>query len=63
MDFQRQTHDLIAGGQAPDIAYIDQFWSPQLARTGAIVKMQDFIEGPNGIDHDDIVPIAGDCHS
>jgi ABC-type glycerol-3-phosphate transport system substrate-binding protein len=48
----------IAGGQAPDIAYIDQFWSPQLARTGAIVKMQDFIEGPNGIDRDDIVPIA-----
>ena len=34
----------IAGDAGPDISQIDQFWCPELAEAGSIVKMWDFIE-------------------
>ncbi|MGE5572627.1 MAG: ABC transporter substrate-binding protein [Bacteroidota bacterium] len=48
----------VAGKQPPDVSMIDQFWAAQLASTGAIVKMQTLIDGPDGIDKDDVNKIA-----
>ena len=44
----------VAGKQPPDVSMIDQFWAAQLASTGAIVKMQTLIDGPDGIDKADV---------
>lgn len=48
----------VAGGVPPDVSLIDQFWAAQFAATGSIVKMQDFVTGPDGIDRQDVHPIA-----
>ncbi len=48
----------IAGNAAPDVAQIDQFWSSELAETGAIVRMQDFIDADPDIQKDDILEKA-----
>ena len=44
----------VAGKQPPDVSMIDQFWAAQLASTGAIIKMQTLIDGPDGIDKADV---------
>ncbi|MBP7892826.1 MAG: ABC transporter substrate-binding protein [Firmicutes bacterium] len=44
----------VAGKQPPDVSMIDQFWAAQLASTGAIIKMQTLIDGPDGIDRADV---------
>jgi len=44
----------VAGRQYPDVSMIDQFWAAQLASTGAIIKMQRLIDGPDGIDRADV---------
>ena len=46
--------DAVAGKQPPDVSMIDQFWAAQLASTGAIIKMQTLIDGPDGIDKADV---------
>lgn len=47
----------IAGGGAPDVAQIDQFWSAELAEAGAIVRIEDwFGDFPRG----DVSPLAWD---
>lgn len=48
----------VAGKQPPDISMIDQFWAAQLASTGAIVKMQTLMDGPNGVDKSDFSKLA-----
>jgi ABC-type glycerol-3-phosphate transport system substrate-binding protein len=48
----------VAGKQPPDISMIDQFWAAQLASTGAIIKMQDLMDGPNGVDKSDFSKLA-----
>ena len=45
----------VAGGAAPDLAQIDQFWSSELAEAGAIVRLEDWF---GTLDRDDIWPMA-----
>jgi multiple sugar transport system substrate-binding protein len=45
----------VAGGAAPDLAQIDQFWSSELAEAGAIVRIQDFF---GAFDREDVWPLA-----
>ena len=45
----------VAGGAAPDLAQIDQFWSSELAEAGAIVRLEDWF---GTFDRDDIWPMA-----
>jgi len=48
----------IAGGAAPDISIIDQFWSSELADAGSMVRAQDFIDADAAINKDDIYDYA-----
>lgn len=44
----------IAGKAAPDISQIDQFWAPDLAEAGSIVKMADLIATDKSFDTQDV---------
>ncbi len=46
-----------AGGAAPDLAQIDQFWSSELAEAGAIVRIEDWFDD---FDREDVWPLAWD---
>jgi sn-glycerol 3-phosphate transport system substrate-binding protein len=48
----------VAGKQPPDISMIDQFWAAQLTSTGSLVRMETLMDGPDGVDKDDIDRIA-----
>lgn len=48
----------VAGKQPPDVSMIDQFWAAQLTGTDALVKMETLMDGPDGVDKNDIDKIA-----
>lgn len=45
----------VAGGAAPDLAQIDQFWSSELAEAGAIVPIEDWL---GDLNREDVWPLA-----
>ncbi len=45
----------IAGGAAPDLAQIDQFWSSELAEAGAIARIEEWLAAS---DREDVWPLA-----
>lgn len=34
----------VAGGQAPDVAVVDQFWPPLMVSTGALIPIEKFVD-------------------
>jgi multiple sugar transport system substrate-binding protein len=48
----------IAGGAAPDLALIDQFWSSELADSGSIISLERFLDADPTFDQEDVLPLA-----
>ncbi len=48
----------IAGGAAPDLTQIDQFWSSELADAGAIIAMERFLNADPAFGQEDVWPLA-----
>lgn len=45
----------VAGGQAPDVAALDLVWMPQIARSGRVAALDDYVAAA-GVDLSDVYP-------
>lgn len=57
-DYQQRLTLAVEGGNPPDIATLDQIWQAQFADAGAVLPLDDYIDGSDSVEEGNFFPGA-----